>query len=126
MSAWLGVPLALVALLAGGWLMGWQGVVLATSGIVLWLLLQFTQLMKVLRTTREAPLGHVHSAVMLNSKLHERMKLLQVLQFTGSLGVKATEAGTDAYRWTDPGGDSVVLTLAKGRVASWKLERAAS
>jgi hypothetical protein len=127
MSAWLGVPLALAALLAGGWLMGWQGVVLAMSGIVLWLVLQFTQLMKVMRATREVPLGHVQSAVMLNAKLHEGMKLLQVLQLTGSLGVKVAGAGSDpAYRWTDAGGDSVVLTLAKGRVTRWKLEREAT
>jgi len=125
MSAWLGLPLALIALFAGGWLMGWQGVVLAMSGIVLWLLLQFTQLMKVMKATREAPLGHVQSAVMLNSKLHEGMKLLQVLQLTGSLGVKAAEVGADTYRWTDPGGDAVLVTLAKGRVARWTLERSA-
>jgi len=124
MSAWLGVPLALIALFAGGWLLGWQGVVLAMSGIVLWLLLQFSQLMKVMKATRDAPLGHVQSAVMLNSKLHEGMKLMQVLQLTGSLGVRVKEAGPDVYRWTDTGGDSVLLTLAKGKVASWTLERA--
>lgn len=121
MSPWLGLPLALLALFGGGWLMGWQGVVLAMTLIVFWLLLQFRALMKVMSAAKDTPLGHVESAVMLNTRLHEGMKLLQVLSLTKSLGVKC---GPEAYVWTDTGGDSVEVTLHKGKVASWTLKRA--
>ena len=121
MSPWLGLPLALIALFGGGWLMGWQGVVLAMTAIVFWLLLQFRQLMKVMSTAKDRPLGHVESAVMLDTRLHEGMKLLQVLSLTQSLGVKCAP---DAYLWTDTGGDSVEVTLHKGKVVSWTLKRA--
>jgi len=120
MSPWFGIPLALIALFGGGWLMGWQGVVLAMTIIVFWLLLQFRQLMKVMSAAKDTPLGHVQSAVMLNARLHEGMKLLQVLSMTKSLGVKC---GPEAYLWTDAGGDSVEVLLAKGRVMSWELKR---
>ena len=121
MSPWLGLPLALLALFGGGWLMGWQGVVLAMTLIVFWLLLQFRQLMKVMSAAKDTPLGHVESALVFNTRLHEGMKLLQVLSLTKSLGEKC---GPEVYLWSDTGGDSVEVTLHKGKVASWTLKRA--
>jgi hypothetical protein len=46
---------------------GWPGVVLAVSGIVFWLLLQFTRALRAMRTAGGAPVGHVASAVMLQA-----------------------------------------------------------
>ena len=65
----------------------------------------------------------VDSAVMLNSQLHEGMKLVQLITLTGSLGQKQTE---DTYVWRDGGGDAVEVVLKKGKLAEWRLLRAAA
>lgn len=118
-----------VAALAAGWLSyGWQGIVLAITVIVFWLLLQFSRALRVLRKAAGAPVGQVASAVMLHSRLREGMTLAQVLALTGSLGerVEPPEAGADeSWRWCDAGAASVSVQLASGRVKRWALERAA-
>ena len=48
---------------------GWAGVAAAATAIVMWGLLHFTRLMKVLKRAANRPIGHVDSAVMLNAKL---------------------------------------------------------
>lgn len=122
MNRWVGMALGLAALLVGGWAWGWKGVILGLSVLMFGLLLQFTQLMRVMRRAHESPLGHVDSAVMLQARLKPGMKLLDLLKLTHSLGVKC---GEDRYRWTDAGGDAVEIQLHQGAVASWELQRAA-
>ncbi len=121
MNRWFGVALAVAAVAIGIALYGWKGAILALSLIVFWLLLQFSQLMKVMRTANESPLGHVSSALMLQSRLHPGMTLVQLIRLCRSLGVKVAP---DTYRWADSGGDAVEVVLKAGKVTHWTLIRA--
>lgn len=121
MNPWIGLALALAALLAGGAFFGWQGIVFATTGIVFWLLLQMSRLMRLMQKAGAAPLGAVASAVMLNSRLHAGMKLVDLIKLAGSLGQKQAE---DTYVWRDVGGDAVEVVLKKGKLVEWRLIRA--
>lgn len=123
MSAWLGIPLALAALFGGGWLLGGKGVVLALTAIVFWLLLQFSRLMRLMQRAGSAPLGRVESAVMLQAKLREGMKLAELLAVSGSLGERV-EGQSGCYRWRDAGGAWLDVQLERGRVRRWQLQRA--
>jgi hypothetical protein len=121
MNPWIGVGLALLALILGGVLLGWQGAIFATTGIIFWLLLQISRLMRVMKTAGAAPLGSVANAVMLNSKLHAGMKLVDLITLAGSLGVKQ---GAETFAWRDAAGDTVEVVLRKGKLAEWRLVRA--
>ena len=120
MNPWIGVSLALAALILGGLLLGWQGAIFATTGIVFWLLLQISRLMRVMKVAGAAPLGSVANAVMLNSKLHKGMKLVDLIGLAGSLGVKQAP---ETFVWRDAGGDAVEVVLKKGKLAEWRLMR---
>jgi hypothetical protein len=122
MNPWIGVALALAALILGGLLLGWQGAIFATTGIVFWLLLQMSRLMRVMKTAGAAPMGSVANAVMLNSKLHVGMKLVDLIGLTGSLGLKQAP---ETFVWRDAGGDTVEVKLVKGKLVEWRLVRAA-
>ncbi|MCU7374507.1 hypothetical protein PEC18_27610 [Paucibacter sp. O1-1] len=122
MNQKLGLALALAALLAGGVFFGWQGVIFALTGVVFWLLMQFSRLMRVMRMAKDAPIGHVDSAVMLNAKLKVGMRLLEVLPLARSLGRK-TASEPETFVWTDPGEVSVEVVLEQGRVTHWTLQR---
>jgi hypothetical protein len=121
MNAWMGVLLALAALVAGGAFFGWQGIVFATTGIVFWLLLQMSRLMRLMQKAGAAPMGSVANAIMLSSKLHEGMTLVELIKLTGSLGAKQAQ---DTYVWRDSGGDAVEVVLKQGKLAEWRLLRA--
>ncbi|MCE4538890.1 hypothetical protein LXT12_16680 [Pelomonas sp. P7] len=121
MNPWVGTGLALAALVAGGLLLGWQGVIFAMTGIVFWLLLQMSRLMRLMKQAGAAPMGSVANAVMLGSKLHAGMKLVDLITLAGSLGVKQA---AETYRWQDAGGDAVEVVLRKGRLVEWRLVRA--
>ena len=121
MNPWIGAGLALLALILGGALLGWQGAIFATTGIVFWLLLQISRLMRVMKMAGAAPLGSVANAVMLASRLHTGMKLVDLIALAGSLGVKQAP---ETYRWRDAGGDAVEVVLKKGKLAEWRLIRA--
>lgn len=121
MNPWIGVGLAIAALLVGGGLLGWQGVIFATTGIIFWLLLQMSRLMRVMKMAGAAPMGSVGNAVMLNSRLHAGMKLVDLISLAGSLGIKQA---AETYVWHDPGGDAVEVVLRKGKLAEWRLIRA--
>ena len=123
--------LALAALMAGGWAMGWQGVLLVLTVLIFLLLLQFTQLMRLMKRLQAAPLGLTGSCVMLQSKLHAGQPLSKVLALAGSLGEKEAEQGADTpgamrYRWRDAGGDSLHLRFhaRSSRLLDWTLVRA--
>lgn len=114
------------ALLAGWFAYGWQGVVLAVTAIVFWLLLQLSRALRALRKAGGAPVGRVASAVMLHSRLREGMTLVQVLGSSGSLGerVDPPAAGAEeSWRWRDDGGASVTVNLRGGRCTHWNLAR---
>jgi hypothetical protein len=121
MNPLIGVGLALAALVIGGALLGWQGVIFATTGIIFWLLLQMSRLMRVMKQAGAAPMGSVGNAVMLNSKLHVGMKLVDLIALAGSLGIKQAP---ETFVWRDPGGDTVEVKLVKGKLAEWRLLRA--
>ena len=118
-----GILLAIAAIVVGTVFFGWKGAILGLSCIVFFLLMQFSQLMKVMRTAQNAPLGHVASAIMLNAKLQPGMKLVDLIRLCRSLGVKVDD---HTYRWTDTGGDAVDVVMAQGAVSSWTLIRAQS
>lgn len=122
MNNWIGSALALAALVLGGLVYGWQGVVLALTVIMFWLLLQFTRLMRVMKAAGEAPIGTVKSAVMLNAKMRAGMKLVDVIPLTRSLGKKLGES-PETWAWQDEGGVRVELVLEGGKVARWTLIR---
>ena len=121
MNPWIGVGLALLGLFLGGALLGWQGVIFAMTGIVFWLLLQMSRLMRVMKRAGAAPMGSVANAVMLHSQLHAGMKLVDLIGIAGSLGVKQA---AETFVWRDPAGAAVEVVLRKGRLAEWRLVRA--
>lgn len=127
MSATWGWTLALVAIVLGWFQWGWQGVILAISVVVFWLLLQFSRAMRVMRQAAGAPIGHVDSAVMLNARLRQGMRLMEIIPLTRSLGqaVEGEPAASEAFTWTDTSGASVRVQLVGGRLRQWVLERPA-
>lgn len=124
MSGRIGWALALLAMVLGGWFFGWRGVLVALSGTVFWLLLQFGRLMRLMSAVNSSPIGRVDSAVMLNARLRAGMKLIEVLPLTHSLGLKLHEA-PETYAWTDAGGCRVELVIEAGRLRRWQLHRPA-
>ena len=121
MNPWIGIGLALLGLVAGGVLMGWQGVMFAATVVVFWLLLQMSRLLRLMKQAAAAPLGQVGNAVMLASQLHAGMKLTDLITLTGSLG---QQQGPDTFRWHDAAGDAVEVVLRKGKLAEWRVVRA--
>ena len=120
MNRWIASALALVALFAGGILFGWKGVVLVMTMLIAWLLVQFARLMKLMGMASKGPVGRVASAAALNGQIRERMKMVDLLPLTGSLGRKVSDA-PQRYDWTDAGGARVEVELADGRVLRWTL-----
>lgn len=120
-ASWL---LATAAVAVGGWRWGWPGVLLGTTVVVFWLLLQFSRAMRAMRQAGQAPVGHVDSAVMLNAKLQPGMTMLQVIGLTRSLGRKL-DGGDDHWAWSDEGGSTVKLRFEGGKLARFELDRPA-
>jgi hypothetical protein len=104
---------------------GWPGVAMAVSGIVMWMLLHFTRVMKVMQRAANRPVGYVDSAVMLNAKLRPGVNLLHVVAMTRALGeqVSPKEAQPERYRWTDGSGSHVTCEFADGKLVKWELFR---
>ncbi len=131
---WMAWALAVAAVVVGYVGYGWSGVVLAITVVVFWLLLQFSRALRVMRAAAGSPVGRVPSAVMLQSKLHAGMTLVQVMKLTGSLGqVRAVVAGStkpegseEVFAWRDESGDEVVVELRGGKLSAWKLQRVAN
>ncbi len=122
MDARLGWALAVAAVALGYVQYGWQGVLLAVSGIVFWLLLQFTRALHAMRVAGGAPVGHVASAVMLQARLKVGLRLMDIIQLTRSLGEKLAD-DPETFRWTDASGASVTVELLKGRCVRWSFAR---
>jgi len=104
---------------------GWMGVGLVVTGIVTWMLLHFTRMMKVLQRASNRPVGYVDSAVMLNAKLKPNVNLMHVMAMTKALGEQLSEkdANPEIYRWTDASASSVTCTFDKGKLVKWELVR---
>lgn len=124
MTAWLGWALAVAAVAVGYAGYGWPGVLLALGVVVFWLLLQFSSALRVLRAASARPVGAVPSAVMLHAKLRTGLRLPQLLSLTHSLGSKVAD-DPETWAWRDEAGDEVQVVLLAGRVAAWRLRRAA-
>ena len=125
MGAKLGWALAALAAATGFWAYGWRGLVLAASVIAFWLLLQFSRALRTMRAAANAPVGQVPSAVMLHSKLHAGMPLLDVVKLTRSLGRKLRDA-PETFAWRDESGAEVEIEFDAGRCKRWRLERGES
>ena len=104
---------------------GWQGVALASGGLLMWLLLHFNRLMHVMRRASGRPVGQVASAVMLNAKLQAGRPLLHVIALTRSLGERLSAEGAqpEIYRWRDDSDSQVTCEFQDGKLLRWTLER---
>ena len=104
---------------------GWAGVAAAATAIVMWVLLHFTRLMKVLKRAANRPIGHVDSAVMLNAKLRPGMTLMHVVAMTRALGAlqSAKDTQPEVFRWTDGSDSHVTGTFVGGKLAHHELFR---
>lgn len=114
---------AVVAVAYQSW--GWPGVALAVGGIVMWMLLHFTRMMKVLQGASNRPVGYCDSAVMLNAQLRPGVNLLHVMAMTKALGeqVSPKDSQPEIYRWTDPGQSHVTCEFLHGKLVKWELSR---
>ncbi len=120
------IPLVGVALAFLAWRnYGWPGVALVVGGIVMWMLLHFTRMMKVLQRASQRPVGYCDSAVMLNAKLRPGVNLLHVLALTRAVGEQLSpkEQQPEVYRWTDGSASSVTCEFGQGRLVKWELLR---
>jgi uncharacterized protein (DUF58 family) len=137
MSVAMGWALAVASVAAGYTAYGWPGVALAVSVVTFWLLLQFSQTLRLMRTAAQRPMGALRgSAVMLQTRLQTGQRLADVMKLTGSFGIQSETDGasngtapasaseTETYLWTDDGGDAVRVVLRAGKVDSWVLLRA--
>jgi hypothetical protein len=104
---------------------GWPGVALAATGIVMWMLLHFTRMMKVLQRASKRPVGYCDSAVMLNAKLRPGVNLLHVMAMTKALGeqLSSKQDQPEIYRWTDGSASHVTCEFARGKLVKWTLFR---
>jgi hypothetical protein len=117
-----------VALGAMAWRMGeWKGIALLASGLIMWGLLYYRQIVTVMSRAAERPVGYVGSAVMLNSKLKAGQTLLHVVALTRALGTRLSDDGAqpEVYCWADPGDSRVTAEFEGGRLQRWRLERPA-
>jgi hypothetical protein len=120
------VPAVGIAAVVMGYRMaGWLGIAAVTGGLFMWVMLNYTRMVKVLERAGTRPIGYLDSAVMLNAKLKPRMNLLHVVAMTRSLGERLTEpfANPELYRWTDPGGSHVTCTFLNGKLSHHELWR---
>ena len=120
------LPILGVVVVAVAWrAYGWPGVALAGGGIVMWMLLHFTRMMKVLQRASARPVGFCDSAVMLNAKLKPGANLLHVMAMTRALGeqVSPKEQQPELYRWTDGSGSHVTCEFLHGKLVKWVLFR---
>jgi hypothetical protein len=120
------VPLGGLALVVLGYRSyGWSGAAGALGLLVMWMLIDFTRMMNVMRMAGKQPVGFVASAVMFNARLRKGTPLVKVIAQTRSLGIAQTPAGVEPeiFRWTDASDSYVECTFVAGRLRSWILTR---
>jgi hypothetical protein len=121
-------PVFGLVLLVGGYrAYGWGGIALVLGGVVMWVLLHFNRVTRVLTRAADQPVGSVGSAVMLNARLKPRVNLLHVIAITQALGERLSPPNQDPeiYRWTDGSASSVTCEFVNGKLAKWELGGAA-
>jgi hypothetical protein len=109
------------AIVAGWWVYGWQGLLLAITLIVFWMLLQFRRATRALANAAHRPIGLVDSVVMAQSRLDTGMQMPDVLQITGSLGVR--QGTRDEWLWHDEAGNELLVTFRRAIVIRWAVAR---
>lgn len=114
--------LAAAALVVGWTTAQWQGVALAATLIVFWMLLQFNRAIRAMRNASGRPIGSVGSAVMVHAKLHTGMTMMQLVSLTRSLGQQVSEK-PESWQWHDESGSRVTVEMSGGRVTRWELVR---
>ena len=122
----IGVPLAGVLMVVLAYrFSGWGGVAVVSGAMVMWVLLNFTRMVQILKRAGHRPVGYVGSAVMLNAKLKPRASLLHVVAMTSALGELRSPQGEqpEIFRWTDGTGSYVDCTFVSGKLASHQLTR---
>lgn len=120
------VPVGGVVLVAAAYYgYGWGGVAVATGALVMWLLLQFTRMMQVLKRASNRPIGYVDSAVMLNAKLRSGDTLMHVVARTRSLGqlMSAKDTQPEIFKWNDGSDSHVTGEFVGGKLTKWHLVR---
>lgn len=120
------VPIAGVAIVALAYrAYGWAGVGAAATGMVMWLLLNFTRMMTILKRAAERPIGYVASAVMLNAKLKTGVTLMHVVAMTRAIGELRSPKDTqpEIFRWTDGSASYVDCTFVGGKLTDYTLVR---
>ena len=120
------VPLGIAVLCVAAWqAMRWPGVLAVGGGVVMWLLLHVTRLMRVLQRAARQPVGAVASAVMLNARLRAGQSLMHVVALARALGELRTpqQAQPERYRWTDASQSWVECEFRDGRLLRWQLHR---
>jgi hypothetical protein len=123
------VVLGLAVLLYGSFrAFGWWGFSLVSSGIVFWLLQLSTRLMQTMERAAGQPVGNVANAVMFHAKLHDGLRLLNVIELAASLGqrIDNEDKTIDMFEWRDAGGDSVQCHFLEGRLQAWSMTRASA
>ena len=125
----LAVVTGLAVLLYGSFrAFGWWGFSLVSSGIVFWLLQLSTRLMQTMERAADQPVGIVANAVMFHAKLHDGLRLLNVIELAASLGqrIDNEDKTTDIFEWRDASGDSVQCHFLEGRLQAWSMTRASA
>lgn len=119
-------PITLVTLVSWAWQSaGWEGIVMTVTGLVMWLLMYFTNIMVIMRRARNNPIGYVASAVMFQSKLQEDMTHLNVIGLSRSLGerLSAKDEEPEVFLWKDSNDNRVTATFVGGKLKSWEFKR---
>jgi hypothetical protein len=116
-------PALALALMFGAWRSyGGQGVLLAALMISFWVLLHFTQLMRVLRIAASRPMGQVADLAPVLRRLRLGQSLSDVVRLTRSLGlpVDANDDTRQVLSWSDEAGHTLTATFVHGRLSTFE------
>jgi hypothetical protein len=104
---------------------GGKGLLLAVLMLSFWVLLQFTQLMRLLRTAAARPLGHVSDARALHARLQRGMPMAHVVRLTRSLGqrIEGTPGDAECFEWGDEQGHVLRAYFVHGRLDRFEMRR---
>jgi hypothetical protein len=116
-------PALALALMFGAWRSyGGQGLLLATLMISFWVLLHFTQLLRVLRIAANRPMGQVADLAPVLRRLRVGQSLSDVVRLTRCLGlrVNAPEDEVNVLSWSDEAGHTLIATFVHGRLSAFE------
>lgn len=119
-------PTLAMALMFGAWRSyGGQGLLLATLMISFWVMLHFTQLLRVLRIAASRPMGQVADLAPVLRRLRLGQSLSDVVRITRSLGlrVNAEDETTTVLSWSDELGHTLIATFVHGRLSTFEHHR---